>query len=337
VGRNVGHTRWPKYKNPPSTLAYDKSINLYQPLPAPVDPHGQVIVVEGTLDALAIATSAFRAGKAGLFCPVTQSGRELSEHQIRHIISLHPAAPVLAFDSDPAGTNSAFRYALCFATCGKAVTIAHLGQGHDPASWLAEHGSRALSAWSRNNHTSWDRPTPIPAATFAAHYINSQERSRTERIAALIDVASLATRLPGRTARLWAERIGAIAGPAAVAEAHEQLLASPKLEAPKPADHVDLANWQSESSTEVDIGFEAAVGPGGTEAFIQRVAMWGRRLPPPSDRFFIRGASVAVGSAGILPLASAQARLQEALGRIEGSIDPLEAITPGLTMEGVGL
>jgi hypothetical protein len=65
--------------------------------------------------------------------------------------------------------------------------------------------------------------------------------------------------------------------------------------------------------------------------------MWGRRLPRPSDRVFIRGASVDVASAGILPLASAQARLQEALGRIEGSIDPVEAITPVLTTEGVGL
>jgi DNA primase len=337
VGRNVGDARWAKYKNPPTTLAYDKSINLYKPLPAPVDPHGQVVVVEGTLDALAIATSALKAGKAGLFCPVTQSGRELSDRQIRHIIGLHPAAPVLAFDSDPAGTDSAFRYALCFAAYGKAVTVTHLASGHDPASWLAEHGSPALSAWSRNNHTNWDSPAPIPAATFAPRYINSQDRSRAERMGALIDVANLATRLPGRTARLWAERVGAIAGPAAVAEAHEQLLVSLKLEAPHPAHHVDLANWQPEPTTEVDIGFEATVGPAGTEAFIQRVATWGRRLPRPSDPFFIREASVAIASAGVLPLANAQARLHEALGRIERSIDPREAITPGLTVERVGL
>jgi DNA primase len=337
VGRNVGDARWPKYKNPPTTLAYDKSINLYQPLPAPIDPHGQVVVVEGTLDALAIATNALNAGKARLFCPVTQSGRELSEHQIRHIINMHPTAPVLAFDSDPAGTDSAFRYALCFAAYGKAVTITNLVQGHDPASWLAENGSHALSAWSRNNHASWDSPSPIPAATFAPRYINSQDRSRTERMGALIDLANLATRLPGRTARLWAERVGAIAGTAAVAEAHEQLLASHKLEAPKPDDHVELANWQPEPAAQGDIGFKAALGPGGTEALVQRVATWGRRLPRPSDPFFLRGASVAIASAGILPLTNAQARLQEAFGRIERSIDPREAITPVFALQGVGL
>jgi DNA primase len=337
VGRNVGDARWPKYKNPPTTLAYDKSVNLYQPLSAPVDPYGQVVVVEGTLDALAIAVVALKAGKAGLFCPVTQSGRELSEHQIRRIISIHPAAPVLAFDSDSAGTDSAFRYALCFAVYGKAVTVTDLGAGHDPASWLAEHGNQALSAWSRNNHTSWDGPAPIPAATFAARYINSQDRSRAERTETLVEVANLATRLPGRTARLWAERVGAIAGPAAVAEAHEQLLASLKVEAPKTAHHVDLANWQPESATQTESGFDAVIGPGATEAFIQRVATWGRRLPGVGDPVFIRSASASIDTAGILPTTEARARLHEVFGRIERSIDPVELATPVVTTEAIGL
>jgi DNA primase len=35
VGRNVGDVRWPKYKNPPRTHVYDKSVNFYQPLPIP--------------------------------------------------------------------------------------------------------------------------------------------------------------------------------------------------------------------------------------------------------------------------------------------------------------
>jgi hypothetical protein len=46
---------------------------------------------------------------------------------------------------------------------------------------------------------------------------------------------------------------------------------------------------------------------------------------------------VAIASAGILSLASAQARLQESLGRIERSIDSREAMTPVLTVEGAGL
>lgn len=336
VGRNVGDARWPKYKNPPTTLAYDKSVNLYQPLPAPVDPYGQVVVVEGTLDALAIATYALKAGREGLFCPVTQSGRELSDNQIRHIIGLHPAAPVLAFDSDPAGADSAFRYALCFASYGRAVTVTNLDLGHDPASWLAEHGNLVLSTWSRNNQTSWDSPAPIPAATFAARHIHSQDRSRAERMEALIEVANLANRLPGRTAGLWAERVGAIAGPVAVAEAHEQLLASLKVEAPKTAHHVD-ANWRPESTPGRDVGFEVAVGPGGTEAFIHRVATWGRQLPQRGDSVFIRSVSVTLEAAGILPATEARARLSKALGRGGQPIDHPEAATPVLSTEAIAL
>jgi DNA primase len=337
VGRNVGDARWPKYKNPLTTLAYDKSVNLYQPLRAPADPHGQVVVVEGTLDALAIATSAINAGKARLFCPVTQSGRELSHRQIRHILGIHPAAPVLAFDSDPAGIDSAFRYTLCFATYGAAVTITNLGQGHDPASWLAEHGSHALSAWSRNNHTNWDSPAPIPAATFAARYINGQDRTRSERMEALVDVANLAPRLPGRPARVWAERIAAIAGLAAVAEINEQLIAAHNQEAPKSGHDINLTGWQPEPMPEVDVGFAASAGPAGIEAFIERVVMWGRRLPRPGDPVFILSASVTLEAAGILPATLARARLYEALGRVERSIDPPEAATPVLTTEAIGL
>jgi DNA primase len=337
VGRNVGDARWPKYKNPPRTLAYDKSVNLYQPLPAPVDVHGQVVVVEGTLDALAIATAAVKAGKVGLFCPITQSGRELSDHQIRLIVNLHPAAPVLSFDSDPAGDDSALRYALSFAAYGNAVTVTSLERGQDPASWLSEHGSQGLSVWSRNNHTTWDGPAPLPAATFAARYINGLNRNRTERMEALVDIAHLATRLPGRPARLWAERVAAIAGPAAVAETHEHLVAAHKHEAPRLDQDVDLDDWHTKPAPEVDVGFEAAVGPAGVEAFIERVAIWGRRLPRPGDPVFIRSASVTLDAAGILPATPARARLYEALGRIDRSIDPAEAATPVLTTEAIGL
>jgi DNA primase len=147
VGRNVGHPSHPKYKNPPRTVVYDKSVNLYQPLPAPTHRRGQVVVVEGTLDALAIAVAAIRAGKATAFCPVTQSGRELSDVQVRRIIAMHADGLVLGFDGDVAGKDSAARYSLLFARAGKTVSVASLTHGHDPASWLAERGDRGLSAW----------------------------------------------------------------------------------------------------------------------------------------------------------------------------------------------
>lgn len=42
IGRNVGDARFPKYTNPPRTAVYEKSVNLYQPLPTPGHPDGRV-------------------------------------------------------------------------------------------------------------------------------------------------------------------------------------------------------------------------------------------------------------------------------------------------------
>ncbi|MHB1535957.1 MAG: CHC2 zinc finger domain-containing protein [Acidimicrobiales bacterium] len=158
IGRNVGdQERWAKYKNPPHTAVYDKSINLYQPLPAPTDRQGHVVVVEGTLDAMAIAVAAIRTGRADQFCPVTQSGRELSDTQVRRIIALHPSRPVLAFDGDDAGRDSAARYEQTFVAAGWPAVVSALPAAHDPASWLAAHGDAGLDTWHRDDAASADR------------------------------------------------------------------------------------------------------------------------------------------------------------------------------------
>jgi hypothetical protein len=84
-------------------------------------------VVEGTLDAMAIAVAAVRSGTAGQFCPVTQSGRELSAKQLEQAVSLNDGPLVLAFDGDAAGRESARRHAMT------AVRLGHGVFGHHPA------------------------------------------------------------------------------------------------------------------------------------------------------------------------------------------------------------
>ncbi len=148
IGRNIGNPRWPKYTNPPRTRRYDKSVNLYQPLPAPLSPDGHVVVVEGTLDAMAIAVAALRRGEASHFCPITQSGKTLSDAQLRHVVQLHPNPPVIAFDSDPAGRESTRRLAMAAAISGVQVLVSNLPDGHDPASWLTLRGPDGLGIWT---------------------------------------------------------------------------------------------------------------------------------------------------------------------------------------------
>jgi DNA primase len=149
IGRNIGDRRWAKYKNPPLTIRYDKSINLYQPLPAPEQPNGQVVVVEGTLDAMAIAVAAIRAGRSDSYCPITQSGRELSPHQLRYILDLHPQIPLIAMDGDPPGRDSNRRIGGAAAAIGHCAHVVALPDGEDPATWLRQHGVSGLALFSR--------------------------------------------------------------------------------------------------------------------------------------------------------------------------------------------
>jgi DNA primase len=148
IGGNIGYPRWPKYKNPPHTHTYNKSVNLYQPLHPRTDKNGQVVIVEGTLDAMAIAISAIRTGLARALCPITRSGRELSNTQLRRVVDVSPGRLVLGFDSDQAGRESARRYSRITVELGGKVTTAILDKGHDPASWLALHGDARLHVWT---------------------------------------------------------------------------------------------------------------------------------------------------------------------------------------------
>jgi DNA primase len=108
-----------------------------------------VVVVEGTLDAMAIAVAAIRCGRLGQFCPVTQSGRELSPLQLEYVLKLHSSDLVLGFDGDTAGRDSTTRVALAAARKGRRVSVASLPEGQDPASWLTEHGDTGLLAFAR--------------------------------------------------------------------------------------------------------------------------------------------------------------------------------------------
>jgi DNA primase len=166
VGRNIGDERWPKYKNPPRTCTYDKSINMYQPLPVPSSASGQVVVVEGTLDAMAIAVAAIRSSRAEEFCPTTQSGRELSSSQLANVAALARRI-VLAFDGDAAGRDSAMRHARAAIRSGLPAWVTMLPGDHDPASWLAHRDADGLNAWAIAAHGGCS-PSPTPARTFLA-------------------------------------------------------------------------------------------------------------------------------------------------------------------------
>jgi DNA primase len=71
-----------KYLNPARTVVYDKSEALYDPTSGELDVDGQVVIVEGVMDALVIATAAQAAGVGDKFRPVSTSGLTFSDSSI---------------------------------------------------------------------------------------------------------------------------------------------------------------------------------------------------------------------------------------------------------------
>jgi hypothetical protein len=121
-----------------------------------------------------------------------------------------------------------------------------------------------------------------------------------------------------------------------VAEAHEHVVNT----GTQPADEqgqVDLWNWRSEPSPEMDVGFETTARAGWTETLLERVVVWGRRLHRPGVAINIRSASITIESSGILRVPKAQVCLELAVRRLECSIGTPVAASPTLTTETVGL
>jgi DNA primase catalytic core len=219
IGRNIGDSRYPKYKNPPCTHLYDKSTNLYQPLPGPTAKDGQVVIVEGTLDAMAIAIAAIQAGLNDRFCPVTQSGRELSARQLDYVLALHSMPPVVAFDGDAPGRDSNVRLAIAAAYKHREVVITTLPDGHDPASWLADNGVAGLATWTRKGCLEPGRTGIRPnlaGRVVAAHYLKSVTDARAATTADLgrirRDLVETGSRLPPHAAGRWTAACAAILG-----------------------------------------------------------------------------------------------------------------------------
>ncbi|MDA8046713.1 MAG: toprim domain-containing protein [Actinomycetota bacterium] len=309
IGRNVGDPRWPKYKNPPRTHLYDKSENLYQPLPPPAA-DGQVVVVEGTLDAMAIAVAALQTGSGHLFCPVTQSGRELSPEQLGHVLGLHGAAPVIAFDGDAPGIDSNVRVAVAAAERGCEALVVILPDGHDPASWLAAAGPSGIAAWSRAKTASPSGAArPVPAGgLWAQHEWNTMREAadragrrfdRKTSLAALVQRANdLHGRLPGPAAHRWARAAGEPLGRMAVAEAVERRAVD---------DRPDL------------------------QAVVGRTCHWAQLLPTASLDTFARGAAVAVEATGAASLRAAQQMLSARLApQVSTAVNTAATVAAGV-------
>lgn len=140
-GRILGDGE-PKYLNSPDTPLFDKGRTLYnldQCSPASRNT-GRVIVVEGYMDAIALA----QAGFPDVVAPL---GTALTEQQIEMLWRM-TEKPLLCFDGDNAGQKAALRAAgraLPLLKPGHSLQFIILPDGQDPDDLVKKSGSQAFA------------------------------------------------------------------------------------------------------------------------------------------------------------------------------------------------
>jgi DNA primase len=132
----------PKYLNSPDTPLFDKGRTLYNlDKASPASrASNRVIVVEGYMDAIALAQAGFGEAVAPL-------GTALTEQQIAMLWRMVPK-PLLCFDGDAAGQKAAFRgaqRALGGLKPGHSLEFVTLPEGQDPDDLVKAKGPRAFA------------------------------------------------------------------------------------------------------------------------------------------------------------------------------------------------
>lgn len=139
-GRILGSGE-PKYLNSPDTPLFDKGRTLYNLdlAGAAARKSGRVIVVEGYMDAIALA-------QAGIGEVVAPLGTALTEHQLERLWRIADA-PILCFDGDAAGQKAAVRAisrALPALAPARTLRFVTLPQGQDPDDLVRSGGRAAI-------------------------------------------------------------------------------------------------------------------------------------------------------------------------------------------------
>ena len=131
----------PKYLNSPDTPLFDKGrtlYNLHRAAPA-ARKSGRLIVVEGYMDAIALAAAGIEECVAPLGTALTEMQIELLWRQVE--------TPILCFDGDKAGQRAAMRAverALPMLRPAHSLRIVTLEAGMDPDDLLKAQGRDAL-------------------------------------------------------------------------------------------------------------------------------------------------------------------------------------------------
>lgn len=139
-GRILG-TGEPKYLNSPETPIFNKSrtlFGLYHHRES-IRRLKRAVIVEGNFDLLSLAIHGLDYGVAPL-------GTALTSAQVR-IIKGYADEAILLFDGDDAGLKAAVRTVPIFLAEQVQARVVILPAGHDPDTFITEHGRSALEKY----------------------------------------------------------------------------------------------------------------------------------------------------------------------------------------------
>jgi DNA primase len=179
--RALADAEQPKYLNSPETPVYHKGAFLFALDVARrrADPDGEMIVVEGYFDAIALH-------QAGLGNTVATSGTALTADQARLLKRVVPRI-VLTYDGDAAGQEAMMRSLGVLMGEGLDVAVVDLPAGEDPDTLLRQGG---LEAWSAVRARAAD-----PVEFIQRHVLRGHPGGRDPRERALQAVVDLGVRV----------------------------------------------------------------------------------------------------------------------------------------------
>ena len=140
-GRALSPDAQAKYLNSPETTLFHKGSLLYNGANAraATQKNQPLIVVEGYVDAIAMAVAGFEGAVAPLGTALTEDQLNLCWRMVDE--------PILCFDGDNAGKRAAYRaveLALPFLAPGKSLRFATLPEGKDPDDLIRSSGAEAM-------------------------------------------------------------------------------------------------------------------------------------------------------------------------------------------------
>jgi len=139
-GGRVLDSSLPKYINSPESPLYSKSRNLYglAQARAAIAKADRAIVVEGYIDAIALAQAGFKETVASLGTALTVDQLRLLGRYTRNVFA--------CFDGDKAGHSASLRALRVFLEAGLLGRGIFIPQGFDPDTLIKERGAQSFSA-----------------------------------------------------------------------------------------------------------------------------------------------------------------------------------------------